>query len=208
VNDQPTLQKRFIVFEGIDGAGTTTQTGRLATRLLAADRRVWLTSEPTERPVGLLARRILSGEFAVAPEAVAHVFAADRADHLYSPGGIVERLADGEIVVCDRYKYSSLAYQTIDVPGDLVESLNAGFDDPELVIFLDLPVHVGEERLATRSQRDIYERLDFQEKVRERYLRVLANACAGVRVVTLDGTLPPDILAEKIWEAVAETSIL
>ncbi len=208
MNERPTFQKRFIVFEGIDGAGTTTQSQRLADRLLAADRRTWLTSEPTDRPVGLLARRILSGEYTVAPEAVAHVFAADRCDHLYSPGGITERLSGGEIVVCDRYKYSSLAYQTIDVPGDLVATLNSGFDDPELVIFLDLPVDVGEQRLAARTRRDIYERLDFQEKVRERYLHVLEAASREVRVVTLDGTIAPDILAEKIWEAVAETSIL
>ncbi|MFW6288467.1 MAG: dTMP kinase [Spirochaetota bacterium] len=208
MNDQPTRQKGFIVFEGIDGAGTTTQTQYLAARLGAAGQRVWLTSEPTERPVGLIARRVLAGDLAVAPEAVAHIFAADRCDHLYSPGGIVERLAGGEIVVCDRYKYSSLAYQTIEIGGNLVESLNAGFDDPELVVFLDLPVHVGEQRLATRTRRDIYERLEFQEKVRERYLRVLKSASSAVRVVTLDGTLAPDILAEKIWEAVGETSIL
>ena len=199
---------RFIVFEGIDGAGTTTQTRRLTERLRAHAYDVWQTSEPTSRPIGRLIRDVLSGSVVVSPDTIAHLFAADRSDHLYSPGGIVERLAGGQIVVCDRYKYSSLAYQALDTDAELVRSLNERFDDPGLLFYLDLPVSVSETRIAGRAHREIYERIEFQERVRTRYLEVLAAAAPSVRVYRLDGTQPEDLIAEKIWVAVMEASIL
>jgi len=206
--DAGSVLKRFIVFEGIDGAGTTTQARALARRLQAAGPAVWSTSEPTERPVGRLVRRVLAGEISVSPETVAHLFAADRSDHLSSQRGICARLEAGEIVVCDRYKYSSLAYQGIDVDPGLVGLLNARFPDPGLVFFLDLPADVGDRRLAHRARREIYENVAFQEKVRERYRTVLAEAGGSSRVVTLDGSLPPSAIAEKIWETIVDSSIL
>lgn len=200
--------KGFVVLEGIDGSGTTTQMRLLADRLRSAGRPAWLTSEPTERPMGLVARRILSGELEVSPQTVAHVFAADRCDHLSSPGGIRDHLARGEIVVCDRYKYSSLAYQGIDADDALVAALNDRFDDPELVVFLDVPVEVGERRIASRSRREIYERLEYQERVRARYLEILRHAGETSRVEVIDATAGEQEIAENIWRALEEASIL
>lgn len=208
MNQEPAQPGYFIVLEGIDGSGTTTQTTLLASRLASTRHRVWSTSEPTCGPVGRLIREILAGTVVVSPETIAHLFAADRCDHLSSQDGIREHLSRGEIVVCDRYKYSSLAYQTIEAAPDLVERLNAPFDDPDVVFFLDLPVTAMEERLAGRTRREIYERLEFQEKVRERYLRVLADADAYLHVVHLDAGAPQGDIAEKIWETLGETSIL
>ncbi|MFW5813966.1 MAG: dTMP kinase [Spirochaetota bacterium] len=200
--------KGFVVIEGIDGSGTTTQMRLLSERLRATGRSAWLTSEPTERPMGLVARRILSGELEVSPETVAHVFAADRCDHLTSPGGIREHLERGELVVCDRYKYSSLAYQGIDADETLVARLNDAFDDPELVLFLDVPVDVGEQRLASRPSREIYERLEYQERVRARYLRILGRAREATTVEVIDATAGEAEIAGKIWRALEEASIL
>lgn len=200
--------KGFVVFEGIDGSGTTTQMRLLAARLRAAGRPAWLTSEPTERPMGLVARRILSGELEVSPETVAHVFAADRCDHLSSPGGIRDHLERGEIVICDRYKYSSLAYQTIDADEALVAALNARFDDPQLVVFLDVPVDVGDRRLASRPAREIYERLEYQERVRARYFEILRRASETSAVAVIDATAPEEEIAGKIWRTLEGASIL
>jgi len=208
VNGRPNPLKGFVVLEGIDGSGTTTQMRLLAERLRSTGRRAWLTSEPTERPMGLIARGILSGEFAVSPETVAYVFAADRCDHLTSPGGIRDHLAGGEIVICDRYTYSSLAYQAIDAEESLVASLNERFDDPQLVIFLDVPVDVGEQRLANRPHREIYERLEYQKHVRARYLEILRRAGERSTVVTIDATAAEEEIAGKIWRALEEASIL
>ncbi|MFW5688860.1 MAG: dTMP kinase [Spirochaetota bacterium] len=208
MNGQKMVRRGFVVFEGIDGSGTTTQSRLLHERLLAAGRSAWLTSEPTTRPLGLVARDVLAGRLEVSAETVAHIFAADRSDHLSSPEGIVERLERGELVVCDRYAYSSLAYQTIDADPELVAELNARFDDPEIVFFLDLPPEAMESRLAGRPTRDIYEKLEFQELVRTRYLRVLEAIEPPVRVQIIDASLPQTEIAEKIWESLAKTSIL
>jgi dTMP kinase len=208
VKQQNVPTDRFVVFEGIDGSGTTTQTQRLYERLRVAGRPAWLTSEPTDRPIGLIARRVLSGDMEVSPETVAYIFAADRSDHLSCSGGIVERLTRGEIVVCDRYTYSSRAYQSIQASPELVESLNARFPAPGIVFFLDLPVAAMEERLAGRERRDIYEHLEFQERVRERYLRVLAESERETRVVTIDATAQQEQIGEKVWETLERTSIL
>ena len=201
-------RKRFLVVEGIDGAGTTTQCHRLAARLRAEGRSVWLTSEPTIGPIGRIIRRVLSGEIVVSPQTIAHLFAADRSDHLSSPGGIIDHLERGEYVVCDRYKYSSFAYQGVHADIELVEELNHRFDDPEVVIFIDLPVSVGEARVATRASREIYERTEFQEQVRSRYLDVLGKASETVRIVMLDGTGTEAAIAEKVWATLEKASIL
>lgn len=202
------LFERFVVLEGIDGAGTTTQMKLLAERLAKARVSAWLTSEPTDRPTGIVAREVLSGRLEVAPETVAYVFAADRSDHLFHPDGIVAHLERGDLVVCDRYVYSSLAYQTIDADPQLVASLNERFPDAALVLFLDLPVAAVEERLAARPQREIYEHLAFQERVRERYLSVLDEASLRTAVKVIDATLPPSEVSGKIWQVLEERSIL
>ncbi len=198
----------FIVFEGIDGAGTTTQTRLLVDRLTDAGVTAHLTNEPTNRPIGLLAREILAGTVPAPPDSVAHVFAADRADHVAGSDGILSLLESGTTVVCDRYKYSSLAYQGLDAGLELVSLLNDRFPDPELLIFVDLPAEVGEERLAQRDRRDIYENMSFQERVRRRYTEILEELPPWVTLVTVDGTRPAQEVSEKIWEAVESTSIL
>lgn len=203
-----TVRQGFIVFEGIDGSGTTTQSRLLHERLLRAGRSSYLTSEPTTRAVGLVIRRVLAGEIEAAPETVAYLFAADRSDHLSGPEGMLAHLADGEIVVCDRYKYSSLAYQSVEADSSLVADLNARFDDPEILFFLDLPTDAAEARLAGRPSREIYERLEFQEQVRARYRAVLEAVEQRVQVVRLDATLAQAVIAEKVWESLVHASIV
>src|SRR4051794_39709628 len=107
---------RFIVIEGLDGAGTTTQTERLATRLREEGHRVLTTREPSDGPVGMLLRQALTGRLTLpgahaplADETLALLFAADRTDHLASR--VEPALGRGEVVLCDRYVLSSLAYQ-------------------------------------------------------------------------------------------------
>lgn len=162
----------FLVFEGIDGAGTTSQQHWLCEHLTRLQRPVHKTAEPTGNPVGRLIREVLRGEHApFAPHALALLFAADRADHLARE--IEPALAAGEIVVCDRYVLSSLAYQTMaGVPVDLVAQANAPFRTPDLTIYFDLSVEVAARRRAQRGQaQEIFEVDDFQRGVAERYLR-------------------------------------
>src|SRR5579864_7294663 len=105
----------FIVLEGLDGAGTTTQLVRLAERLRRAGERVVATAEPTDGPIGALIRQALRRRLvhrdgrALTDESLALLFAADRVDHV--AGEIEPALARGQHVLCDRYVLSSLAYQ-------------------------------------------------------------------------------------------------
>lgn len=204
----PSKLERLVVFEGIDGAGTTTQASILHDHLAKLGHRVWLTSEPTHGPIGLLLRDVLSNKTPLQPEVVAYLFAADRYEHAYGVDGIVAHHNAGQIIICDRYVYSSLAYQSVECDGALVGQLNSLVPIPEIVFFLALPVEVGEQRLSRRGEREIYEYDEFQALVSSNYAKALDVATQFTRVVTIDGTLDPDQVAKNAWEALAETSIV
>lgn len=200
----------FVVFEGLDGAGTTTQTDLLCSHLRREGVDVFRTSEPTTGPVGLLVRDILGGRVKALPATVAYLFAADRCEHLYSDGtGIVAAADRGAVVVCDRYFVSSLAYQTVDADWGVVESLNAGFPLPELTVYLDLPVETAMDRLSDRPNREIYEHLEFQRRVSGNYRRALAGIeDMGGALLWIDGDRPKELVHEEIWRCPAIRSIL
>jgi dTMP kinase len=200
--------RRLIVLEGIDGAGTTTQARMLEKRIHSVGAAAWLTSEPTTGPIGQLLRAVLGGSVRASPETVAYLFAADRSEHVFGHDGILSHHDAGEVVVCDRYLYSSLAYQTVDVDESLVMTLNRPFPLAALLVFIDLPVSVSAERLSRRHDREIYENEAVQHRVRENYLRVIERARGNSSVVILDGKRPPREIAEKIWESVERASIV
>jgi dTMP kinase len=195
---------RFIVLEGIDGAGTTTQTERLAAHLRGRGRRATATREPSDGPVGRLLRQILLGQHAlpdggkVAGPAMALLFAADRVDHLQRE--IEPLLAGGSDVVSDRYLLSSLAYQAEESDRDWVASLARGVRPADLTILIDVPIAVAADR-RHRAGRAV-ERYDgdaYLERVAENYRRLATGAPATVIV---DGVKGPDEVAAAIARAV------
>ncbi|MDR3130281.1 MAG: dTMP kinase [Treponema sp.] len=194
----------FAVFEGGDGSGTTTQLELLARRFASPGLPPFhATREPTGGPIGTLIRKVLKGETVLLPKTTARLFAADRNEHIYGPGGIAERCERGEIVVSDRYTPSSIVYQGIVCGDELTSALNASFPMPELLIFFDLESNIALKRIAARPDRDIYEYLDFQIKARTLYKALLPRyEEAGVRVECLDASLPPDKIAELVWKTV------
>ena len=204
----PERLARLIVFEGIDGAGTTTQARKLVERIRATGLTAWSTCEPTESPIGLLLRRVLAGDIEVTPETTAYLFASDRWEHVYGHGGIIDHHDAGDVVICDRYYYSSLVYQSIQGDGALVSALNHRFPDPGLVIFVDLATDLGEQRLAGRRHREIYEHREFQTQVRRNYLREMEIAREFTAVSSVSGSDPEAEVHRKIWEAVVSASIL
>lgn len=201
----------FAVFEGLDGSGTTTQLRLLAERFAGHSPLppFFETCEPTGGPVGRLIRSVLGGEISLEPAAVAGLFAADRYEHLYGKDGIAGRCARGELVVSDRYLPSSLVYQGITCGEELPRRLNADFPLPELLLFFDLDPQIAQERLNARNGREIYEHLDFQVKVRERYKALLPEyAEAGVRVECVDASAGIGETAELVWRAVQKMPIM
>ncbi|MDR0601012.1 MAG: dTMP kinase [Treponema sp.] len=204
------ILRNFAVFEGGDGSGTTTQMGLLRKRLEASSfPAFFLTSEPTDGPVGRLIRSALGGDPALTPETVARLFAADRGEHLYAAGGIAERAGRGELVVSDRYVPSSLVYQGLALGGELPRILNEGFPAPELIIFFDLESETALERMKNREKRDIYEYPQFQARVRERYREILPRfQDGGTLLVTVDASRSPEEVAGEVWRALSLMPIL
>jgi len=201
----------FVVFEGCDGSGTSTQIELLRARF--ADRRqgptLFATAEPTGGEVGRLIRRALRNDPALRPETLALLFAADRNEHLFAPGGIRERCARGELVVSDRYVLSSLAYQGLECGEGLPRALNSGFPAPELLLFFDLDPSAAQERMKGRASLDIFENLEFQRKVRSRYLSLLDEyQGAGGAARVIDASRPPGEVAQDVWRAVSEMPII
>jgi dTMP kinase len=197
------ILRRFIVLEGGDGAGTTTQLKLLGAALSKARIPHWLTSEPTDAPEGRLIRRVLSGDLCRDPGTLARLFAADRNEHLRGQGGILERLGRGETVVCDRYVLSSLAYQGVACGPELPAELNAAFPLPELLLYFDLPPAQSLGRLRHRERLEIFEELPFQEKVAAAYRSALDRyAASGMKILRLDASRSVEEVSREILDAV------
>ena len=201
---------RFIVFEGLDGAGTTTQAKMLAERLAAKGRTVYLAHQPSEGPVGLLVRQILAGRTAT-PQAdgklgvvdervMALLFAADRLDHLGSQ--IEPRLARGEDVILDRYTLSSLAYQGASVSHEFIQAANRYARRPDLTLFLYVPVNVALDRVRQRGAKlERYETASQLQAIEREYNRLVGTLA---QVVSIDGTRPIHDVAEQCFAALQQ----
>jgi dTMP kinase len=182
----------FFVLEGIDGAGTTTQLKALAALFAAGPRPLFPTCEPSDGPVGRLVREALSGKFVLKPSTLAYLFAADREEHLRGPEGLEARLGKGQRVLCDRYLYSSVAYQSIGADPSLPVLLNSSFPLPEAIYFLDIDPTIAAERIAVRTSKDVFETVPFMERVAARYRAVIElYKDSGPRILVLDARLPP-----------------
>jgi dTMP kinase len=196
---------RFVVLEGLDGAGTTTQARLLGDALRAAGRRVHVTAEPSAGPAGALVRQILTrrvtggGGEGFDPAALALLFAADRLDHV--AGEIAPKVADGVDVICDRFTLSSLAYQGL-TTGDMgwVDVVNARAAVPHLIVFLRVrPAVSFRRRQAVTADREIFEVSAFQKQVAASYDRAIAQLRErGQSIVELDGEAPVEAVARAV----------
>lgn len=183
---------RFIVLEGLDGAGTTTQARLLTEWLRAKGRDVVQTAQPSPGPIGtflrhVMARRVVTpqGE-RLTPAAIAGLFVADRADHLHTV--IEPALARGADVICDRYVFSSLAYQGAEGDVDWIAQLNAPMRSPDLTVMVEVTAEVAASRRAGRGEAaDLYEVDAFQRKVAAGY-RAAPSLRPQDRVAVIDGS--------------------
>ncbi|MFO0578018.1 MAG: dTMP kinase [Polyangia bacterium] len=194
----------FLVLEGIDGAGTTTQRGRLHAWLTQLGYAAHPTAEPSSGPIGRLIRQFLGSlDEPLEPRAMALLFAADRRDHIVRE--ITPRLEAGAIVLSDRYVLSSLAYQTTaSVPREIVAQANADILKPDLTLYFDLPVAVAAERRARRAGAvEIYDADAVQARVHATY-RAEAEAlrARGEPVVFIRAERDPDAVEAELRAAI------
>lgn len=189
-------QGTFMVVEGADGAGTTTMSKKLAEKMDAH----W-TSEPSSNKLGEKVDEMISSEVYSA-EAVALGFAADRMVHLEEE--VIQRLENGENVVCDRYYHSSLVYQPV-LGADFkwVKGLNKSALKPDLTVVLDVSAGIGMSRVDKRGRDDnIFEELSFQEKVVRRYRGLEERLDEKLEFV--DASLSKDEVFKELKDVVSE----
>jgi dTMP kinase len=138
---------------------------------------------------------------------LALLFAADRTEHLHEPGaGILSRLERGELVISDRYLFSSLAYQSLECDYDFVYSLNREFPLPRHLVFLDTPIELSQRRLASRSAGlpELFEASQVQERILANYRRSFElYREAGMQLHRLDGSLPAAEVFWNFWKIIA-----
>ncbi len=183
---------RFIVLEGIDGAGTTTQAEALGQKLEARGFSVHITREPSEGPVGRVLRQALTGTLLpggkLSGRSLALLFAADRADHLERE--VLPAVARGEVVICDRYLLSSLAYQGASLPMRWVEEINSGARMPDLTLFLEVDPDIAAERRARRGGApELFDEDAQQRKISRQYQEAIRHRQRKERIVRIAGTL-------------------
>ncbi len=164
--------KNFIVLEGIDGAGTSTQIKKLVEK---DPGKYIATAEPTGGPTGKFLRQMLAGEFKVDERTNAYLFAADRCEHIFGKGGVQELCNSGKILVSDRYFFSSLAYQSVSCGLELPQLLNSPFPLPEYLFFFDINPEVSLARVNNRKgTKEIYENIEAQKKIAALYEKVIS----------------------------------
>ncbi|NOK08694.1 MULTISPECIES: dTMP kinase [Corallococcus] len=196
------LPGRFIVLEGLDGAGTTTQTERLASLLRAEGHDVVTTREPSDGPVGTMLRQALTGRLGLpqgrgplAQETLALLFAADRTDHLHAR--ILPALEQGKVVLCDRYVLSSLAYQGASLPMAWVDEVNSHAVSPDLTLFVGVDPKVAATRRAVRGgPAELFEADEAQRRIAIQYLKAIELRENHERIVHIDGELSVEAVTE------------
>ena len=202
------MRGRFFALEGIDGSGKSTQLPLLARRLEALGRPCVQTREPTGGPMGTLLRQVLTGQVDCDSRVVAPLFVADRLDHLLRKGdGLLALVEGGTDVLCDRYYFSSYAYQSVDLPLEWVIGANRPCADllrPDATLFLDVAPELALERIARgRDHTELFETRERLTRTREQYFRAFEAEKDRERILILPGDLPPEELSRAIWDRVA-----
>lgn len=197
---------KFIVFEGLDGAGTSTQIALLANFLRLRGIDAAVTREPTDGPVGRLVRQVLRHEVELDAAALALLFAADRLDHLEGSGGVKAALAAGRWLLSDRYVLSSVAYQAAEgLDPSWVVELNRRAIAPDLTIFVEASPEVCMQRIQGRGA--LLERFETLERLRQvdaHFRAHLSDSQLTGDVIHLDGHGSIEDVARAVEDAVTQ----
>lgn len=200
---------KFIVLEGLDGSGKTTQMKLLAELMEAQGIKAVTTFEPTDGPVGLLIRQALHKEIALPQETIAMLFAADRYQHV--TGQLLELLGEGCCVICDRYYFSNFVYQADETPVERLIMLNQPSMEllrPDVTLFLDVPPEECVRRINEgREMQELYDSLEKLTKVREDYLAVFRRLEEQENIKIVPARDQMNTTTQAIWEAVRDVVV-
>ncbi len=189
-------KSKFIVFEGLDGSGQSTQ-AQLLKDYLEKDKKVLvvLTKEPTnEPPIGSLIRQILKKEIRVSPAALQLLFCADRNEHLEKV--IKPALEKNTYVISDRYFYSTIAYGSLDLDINWLIEMNKSFLIPDIVFLLKVRPQICLERIdKNRDKREFFEESEKLKKVWQTY-ELLSRKFLNIKII--DGEKNREEVFEEI----------
>lgn len=196
---------KFIVLEGIDGSGKSTQAQSLHNMLINNGIDSYKTFEPTDLTVGKLIRQVLTKEIELHNKVLAPLFVADRLDHLLNENdGILAKLKSGQTVISDRYYFSSYAYHSVDIDMDWVISSNSVCADllkPDVTFFINVAPEMALERIKeNRKSTDIFETLDRLKQVHENYLKAFDKLKSTEKVVIIDGNNSVEQITQNLFD--------
>ena len=202
---------KFIVFEGIDGCGKSTQIEALKKYFDEYNLSFIIGEEPSdEREIGKFIRDFLHGDIDVPIQTLGPLMVADRIDHTFSPNdyGIIQNLRKGNSYLSSRWYLSTIAYEGVDYGVDYVRNMNQIFPDKlhaDLTIYLDIPIDVAINRLHSgREEMDLMEReTDRLKKIKAIYDDYILNPenpfMESEHIVVVDGTLPEKEITSTIF---------
>ena len=205
---------KFIVFEGIDGSGKTTQIKKLSELMIKHHNLdIYTTREPHNGIIGNYIRDVLSNNHlekhdpTIASALLAYLFAADRHEHIYKEDGVLSHLNKGNIVLCDRYLFSSMVYQgTHNNIQELTKRLNEHFPLPSLIVYFDIsPKQAITQRLADK-QKDAMEQLEVLTQVYDNYKVILEyyQKKQGITIKSIDASKNIDDISNTLYAIIVE----
>jgi dTMP kinase len=195
---------KFIIFEGLDGSGKSTQVDLLLEYLKKNGKKVYCTSEPTQYLIGGLIKSWVANDWKSTPECLQLLFAADRSYHLNKE--ITPLLKRGITVICDRYFFSSFAYGNLEIKDlDWLISINQNFILPDITFLLKVSSKICIQRMAKeRFSIGLFEEEKKLEKVWQNYEKI-AKRFKNIEII--DGEKPTKEVFEEI-KGVIETKNL
>ena len=186
---------KFIVFEGLDGSGQSTQARLLEEYFKKQDRKVLLTKEPTIRSrAGKKIKAVLEEKIKIDPLELQKLFIKDRAEHLRKK--IIPALKSGKIVICDRYFFSTLAFGGLNVPMEKLIALNEKFIYPDIIFFLKVRPEECLRRINKRGEGiKFFEKIDKMRKALKNYQKAIK---LFKNVLVINGGKPIKEIHQKI----------
>ncbi len=193
----------FIVFEGIDGSGTTTQKDLLFHKLIENGKLAVATGEPTTEAMGLLSKEILQNKQKTSPEALQLLFCADRADHVYKT--INPALKEGKTVVSDRYFWSTIVFGGLSCDREWLKKLNEKFPQPDIIFYLQIEPNEALKRVDSRGLgKELFEKEDVLKRVSENYQNLIQENkdSEKPKVYILDANQSIESLGNQVFEII------
>ncbi len=188
----------FIVFEGPDGSGTSTQANALEKRLKNSGLKVFRTAEPSNGILGKMLRDVLQKKHSLSPKAFQLLFFADREEHVQKE--IIPALEKGEIVICERFNWSSIAFGGSEaVDQKLLENIASSFIEPSHTFFMNLEPEESMKRIENRGEEIEHFEIPEKLKIVKKIMTELTERCAFTKKATqLDASLSIEKISSQI----------